>query len=333
MAPYQAMFEESDVLVRAGPVAEAIQREALELGATLLIIGSGSHARLVTLLMGSTTEAILRSTRTNTLLVPPNKFDIISVIGDAALTCGPVLAAVDLAEDCRHQLEAASRLAGIAGQPLLIMTVARQLDVGPRCVSGTSQSRPRPVTGQAHVAHRASWRRRGRDLALRRRGGCRPGGDGAAREHPGASGRDRVGRSRHRSCVRAGGSGRLGTKAANLESERDHDKLSRNVRRFTRRMSAERNRRARYMDDTDSRAAARWSRRRAFLHRRKRDARNRFCSEREVLDLVVVEPVGDTQAAGCATARRSGRSPRASARSSPAAAAPAPRSGEPVTRP
>lgn len=124
MAPYQAMFEESDVLVRAGPVADAIQREALELGATLLIIGSGSHARLVTLLMGSTTDAILQSTRTNTLLVPPNQFDIISVIGDAALTCGPVLAAVDFAEDCRHQLEAASRLAGIAGQPLVIMTVA-----------------------------------------------------------------------------------------------------------------------------------------------------------------------------------------------------------------
>ena len=124
MAPYQAMFEEPDVLVRVGPVAEAIQREALELGATLLIIGSGSHASLVKLLMGSTTDAILRSTRINTLLVPPNNFDIISVIGDAALTCGPVLAAVDLAEDCRHQLEAASRLAGIAGQPLLIMTVA-----------------------------------------------------------------------------------------------------------------------------------------------------------------------------------------------------------------
>ena len=74
--------------------------------------------------MGSTTDAILRSTRTSTLLVPPNKFDIISVISDAALTCGPVLAAVDLAEDCRHQLEIASHLAGIARQPLLIMTVA-----------------------------------------------------------------------------------------------------------------------------------------------------------------------------------------------------------------
>ncbi|MDO8678187.1 MAG: universal stress protein [Acidobacteriota bacterium] len=118
------MFEESDVLVRLGPVSEAIHREAVQLGATLLVIGSGSHASLVKLLMGSTTDAILRSTRTNTLLVPPNKFDIISVISDAALTCGPVLAAVDLAEDCRHQLEAASHLAGIARQPLLIMTVA-----------------------------------------------------------------------------------------------------------------------------------------------------------------------------------------------------------------
>ena len=124
MAPYQSMFEESDVRVRIGPVAEAIHQEALEHRAALLVIGSGSHASLVKLLMGSTTDAILRSTRTNTLLVPPNKFDIISVIGDAALTCGPVLAAVDLAEDCRHQLEAASLLAGAARQPLLIMTVA-----------------------------------------------------------------------------------------------------------------------------------------------------------------------------------------------------------------
>ena len=124
MAPYQSMFEESDVLLRIGPVAEAIHQEALQHNATLLVIGSGSHASLVKLLMGSTSETILRSTRTETLLVPPNKFDIISVTGDAALTCGPVLAAVDLAEGCRHQLEAASRLAGIARQPLLIMTVA-----------------------------------------------------------------------------------------------------------------------------------------------------------------------------------------------------------------
>lgn len=124
MAPYQAMFEESDVLVRLGPIAETLQHEAQQHGATLLVIGSGSHASLVKLLMGSTTDAILRITRTNTLLVPPNKFDIISVTGDAALSCGAVLAAVDLAEDCRHQLEVASQLAGVARQPLLIMTVA-----------------------------------------------------------------------------------------------------------------------------------------------------------------------------------------------------------------
>jgi nucleotide-binding universal stress UspA family protein len=124
MAPYQSMFEESDVLVRVGPVAEAIQQEALQQGATLLVIGSGSHTSLVKLLMGSTCDAILRATRVNTLLVPPNQFDIVTVIADIALTCGPVLAAVDLTEDCRHQLEAASWLAGLAAQPLLIMTVA-----------------------------------------------------------------------------------------------------------------------------------------------------------------------------------------------------------------
>jgi nucleotide-binding universal stress UspA family protein len=125
MAPYQAMFEESDVLVRVGSVSEIIQQEALQHNAALLVIGSRSHGSLVTLLMGSTSDAILRGTRTPTLLVPPNDFDIISVVGDAALTCGPVLAAVDLAEDSGLQLEAASRLAGIAGQPLVLMTVAR----------------------------------------------------------------------------------------------------------------------------------------------------------------------------------------------------------------
>ncbi len=59
------------------------------------------------------------------LLVPPIDLDIVSVGDSTALTCGPVLAAVDLAEDCRHQLETASRLAGLARQPLLLMTVAR----------------------------------------------------------------------------------------------------------------------------------------------------------------------------------------------------------------
>ncbi len=39
--------------------------------------------------------------------------------------CGPVLAPVDPAEDCKHQLEFASEVAHLASQPLLLLTVAR----------------------------------------------------------------------------------------------------------------------------------------------------------------------------------------------------------------
>lgn len=124
-APYQSGFDGNDVLVRTGPVAEAIDREAASVGATLLVMGSLGHGGLARLLLGSTSDALLRETRTPVLLVPPIDMDIVSAGDTAALTCGPVLAAVDLAEDSRRQLETASWLAGLAHQSLLLMTVAR----------------------------------------------------------------------------------------------------------------------------------------------------------------------------------------------------------------
>ena len=124
MAPYQAMFEESDVLVRLGPAAETIQDEVRQHHAALLVVGSSGHGRFVRLLMGSTSDALLQTTQTPTLLVPPNDLDIINSVDGFKLTCGPVLVAIDLSEDSRPQLEAASRMAQLAGQGLLVMTVA-----------------------------------------------------------------------------------------------------------------------------------------------------------------------------------------------------------------
>lgn len=124
-APYEAAIDSESVTVATGRVSEAIQREALRCGATLIVVGSRGHGGLARLLLGSTSEALLSTARTPVLLVPPTEFDIISMGDRPALTCGPVVVAVDLAAPCDHQLRLASRLAQLAAQPLILMTVAR----------------------------------------------------------------------------------------------------------------------------------------------------------------------------------------------------------------
>ena len=124
-APYEAAIEDDSVIVTTGRVSEAIQREALRNSATLVVAGTRGHGGLARILLGSTSEALLATTRTPVLLVPPTDVDIVSLGDRPALTCGPVLAAVDLAEVCDRQLRMASEFARLASQPLLLMTVAR----------------------------------------------------------------------------------------------------------------------------------------------------------------------------------------------------------------
>jgi nucleotide-binding universal stress UspA family protein len=124
-APYQLDIAPEDVVVRTGHVSEAIAREAQREKATLMVMGARGHGRVVSLLLGSTSHAVLRGATAPVLLVPPNDIDIVSIGDTAALTCGPVIAAVDLTEHCDDQLRMASVLAHIAAQPLVLMTVAR----------------------------------------------------------------------------------------------------------------------------------------------------------------------------------------------------------------
>lgn len=124
-APYEATIDPESVGLATGRVSEAIQREALRYGATLIVMGSRGHGGLARLLLGSTSEAFLALARTPVLLVPPTEMDIVSLGDRPALTCGPVLAAIDLAESCEHQLQMASEMARLAGQSLIFMTVAR----------------------------------------------------------------------------------------------------------------------------------------------------------------------------------------------------------------
>ncbi len=122
--PYEIDIDETNAVVRAGHVSEAIRREAVKDAARLVVIGSRGHGGLAKLLLGSSSEAVLRNTATPVLLVPPIDLDIVSIADRAQLNSGPILAAVDLAETCDHQLSMASRMADLAKQPLLMMTVA-----------------------------------------------------------------------------------------------------------------------------------------------------------------------------------------------------------------
>jgi len=121
--PYEIDIDQTEVVVRSGHVSEIIRREAKD-DARLVVIGSRGHGGLAKLLLGSSSEAVLRNTVAPVLLVPPIDLDIVSIADQAQLNSGPILAAVDLAEACDHQLSIASRMADLAKQPLLLMTVA-----------------------------------------------------------------------------------------------------------------------------------------------------------------------------------------------------------------
>lgn len=123
-APYEIDLDDVDIVLRGGHVSESVRREALRGAADLLVIGSRGHGRVARLLLGSSSEALLNSAPAPVLLVPPIDIDIVDITDRVALNSGPILAAVDLAEACEHQLQTAARLARIANQPLILMTVA-----------------------------------------------------------------------------------------------------------------------------------------------------------------------------------------------------------------
>ena len=123
-SPYEVDLGSVDIVVRSGRVSEMVVREAIESAASLIVMGSRNHG-LARFLIGSTSDAVLRTTTVPVLLVPPIAMDIVN-LGDARLTTGPVLAAVDLTDPNGQQLTLASRLAAVAGQNLLLITVAQR---------------------------------------------------------------------------------------------------------------------------------------------------------------------------------------------------------------
>jgi len=122
--PYEVDFDDGQIVVAPGIVSDGILRTSLRERARLIVMGSRGRRGVARMVLGSTCLAVMRGTRTPVLLAPPANLDIVNISDRARLTCGPVLAAVDLVEQCDRQLNVAADMAKIAGQPLLMMTVA-----------------------------------------------------------------------------------------------------------------------------------------------------------------------------------------------------------------
>jgi len=142
--PYDVEPREEDIILRTGIVSEAIYREATRQKARLVVMGSRGHGKIAMFFLGSTTQAVLRSAPAPILLVPPVDLDIVNLSGRVRLSCGPVLAAVDLTEANDEQLRIAGELAHLAGQPLFLVTVTRR--------SQTDQISRNMLRGRAHRA-------------------------------------------------------------------------------------------------------------------------------------------------------------------------------------
>lgn len=160
--PYEVDLRDEDIVLRTGIVSEAIYREATKQKSRLVVTGSRGprpRGKLAVFLLGSTTEAVLRNAPAPILLVPPADLDIVDLAESVRLSCGPVLAAVDLADANDKQLRFAGELAQLAGQPLLLLTVT-----GRRLSDHFSSSMLRERALRAAVMPRATIVRHG-DIA------------------------------------------------------------------------------------------------------------------------------------------------------------------------
>lgn len=121
---YEVNVADDAVITRPGIVSEAIVREGVRQRARLIVIGSRGRGRVARLLLGSTSEAVLRRSPIPALIVPPSDIDIINIADRATLSSGPIVAAVDLTAQGDLPMQVAAALSSSSRQPLLLMTVA-----------------------------------------------------------------------------------------------------------------------------------------------------------------------------------------------------------------
>jgi nucleotide-binding universal stress UspA family protein len=157
--PYEVELSDDDIVLKTGIVSEAIYREATRQQARLVVMGSRGHGKVAAFLLGSTTQEVLRNAPAPILLVPPVESRYRHPGDRVRLSCGPVLAAVDLADANDQQLQVAGELAQLAGQPLILVTVTAK-----RLADQLSRTMLRGRAHRADVLPRATIVRHG-DIA------------------------------------------------------------------------------------------------------------------------------------------------------------------------
>jgi nucleotide-binding universal stress UspA family protein len=128
--PYTGSVDlDPEIFVPSGRTVETILLSAQGYHANLIVCGSRRRGTVASWLLGSTSRALLEQSPLPLLLVPDNDYDVISLgENQPALHFGSVVAAIDRAEHNVAQLDLASRLAHLSGQPLSLLTVLESGD-------------------------------------------------------------------------------------------------------------------------------------------------------------------------------------------------------------
>jgi nucleotide-binding universal stress UspA family protein len=119
-----------EYVVASGKPATEILRVARERSCDLIVMSTHGLTGVRKLLLGSTTERVLRETATPVLLTPPTNPGPVSV-EDATRLIGRIVAPVDLSTASPHQLRVARGAADALNVPLTVVHVIEPVKVRP----------------------------------------------------------------------------------------------------------------------------------------------------------------------------------------------------------
>jgi universal stress protein A len=122
---------EAEFYVRVGDPADVILNAAAD-GVDLVVMGTHGLGGFRKWLLGSTTQRVLRRTRTPVLAVPATTVAATTPAVNVAQVHGSVLAASDLSDASVHPMRWAARFATAYDVPLLLVHVVEQVVVAPQ---------------------------------------------------------------------------------------------------------------------------------------------------------------------------------------------------------
>ncbi len=126
LAAGEAGMPAAEAMVVVGDPADEIVALASRERAHLIVIATHGLSGYRKMLLGSTTERVLRHTLVPVLVTPPLEQTAVTT-DPSTLNVGPVLAPVDFKPECAADLRAAAALAHAFGVPLLLLHVVAPL--------------------------------------------------------------------------------------------------------------------------------------------------------------------------------------------------------------